>query len=304
MKKIILLVLLLSLSACSFNRDVENGVTIKHASGESEVVLNPKNVVIFDLGVLDSFDYLAIEPIGIPKANLSDRLSKYKSDDYFNAGTLFEPDFEKIAEMEVDLIIISGRSASNYDELSKIAPTINLEIDNNNYLESVYRNLDIIKTLYPDKKDLIESEVSNLKEMVDQLKDSAANLSEQTLFLLANGDSISVYGPNSRYGMVYEDFGFSPINNISYDESSHGQQVSFEFVREHNPNSIIVLDRVVATGSEGLLGNHLLDNALINSTSAKLNGRIIYLDAFAWYIETGGISATKIMISDLSKLIN
>ena len=104
--------------------------------------------------------------------------------------------------------------------------------------------------------------------------------------------------------MVYEDFGFSPINNISYDESSHGQQVSFEFVREHNPNSIIVLDRVVATGSEGLLGNHLLDNALINSTSAKLNGRIIYLDAFAWYIETGGISATKIMISDLSKLIN
>lgn len=304
MKKIILLVLLLSLSACSFNRDVENGVTIKHASGESEVVLNPKNVVIFDLGVLDSFDYLAIEPIGIPKANLSDRLSKYKSDDYFNAGTLFEPDFEKIAEMEVDLIIISGRSASNYDELSKIAPTINLEIDNNNYLESVYRNLDIIKTLYPDKKDLIESEVSNLKEMVDQLKDSAANLSEQILFLLANGDSISVYGPNSRYGMVYEDFGFSPINNISYDESSHGQQVSFEFVREHNPNSIIVLDRVVATGSEGLLGNHLLDNALINSTSAKLNGRIIYLDAFAWYIETGGISATKIMISDLSKLIN
>lgn len=304
MKKIILMILLLSLSACSFNREVENGVSIKHASGESEVILNPENIVIFDLGILDSFDYLGIDIVGLPKANLSDRLSKYNSDDYFNAGTLFEPDFEKIAEMEVDLIIISGRSASNYDELSKIAPTINLEIDNNNYLDSVYSNLNIIKTLFPDKKEKIDNEIASIKVMVDELKESAANLNEQTLFLLANGDSISVYGPTSRYGMVYSDFGFSPISGIEYDDSSHGQQVSFEFVREHNPDSIIVMDRIVATGSEGVLGNHLLDNALINSTSAKLNDRIIFLDPFAWYIETGGITATKKMIKDLSLLIN
>ena len=43
---------------------------------------------------------------------------------------------EKIFELNPDLIIISGRQADYYEELSKIAPTINLSIDNKNYLES------------------------------------------------------------------------------------------------------------------------------------------------------------------------
>ena len=40
---------------------------------------------------------------------------------------------EKIFELTPDLIVISGRQADYYEELNKIAPTINLSLNNENY---------------------------------------------------------------------------------------------------------------------------------------------------------------------------
>ena len=111
-------------------------LTIKHESGETKVPIHPQKVVVFDYGVLDSLDKLGVKVAGVPKESLPSYLSKFKADKYENVGTLFEPDFEKIHKMKPDLIIISGRSSEAYDELSKIAPTINMQVDSANYIQS------------------------------------------------------------------------------------------------------------------------------------------------------------------------
>lgn len=305
MKKLVIALLasLLVLVGCGSTKELEKKeLTITHNLGETEVTTNPEKVVIFDLGVLDMFDALELNVTAVPKSNLSDNLKKYESDDYVNAGTLFEPSFEDLAEHGPDLIIISGRAAKNYDELSKIAPTISLDTDNKDFMESVYNRLDVIAQIFPEAKENIDKEVETLKADIETLKTSAAAVEGETLFLLANGDSISVYGPQSRFGMIYDDFGFKPLSDVTYDDSTHGQQVGFEFIGEHNPQTIVVMDRVVATGQEGVEGKDLLNNDLVNGTDAAKNERVYYVNPFVWYLETGGLNSTKTMISEMTEL--
>ena len=291
------------LVGCGSNKELEKTeLTITHNLGETAVVTNPEKVVIFDLGVLDMFDALDLPVTAVPKSNLSDNLKKYEGEDYLNAGTLFEPSFEDLAEHGPDLIIISGRAAKNYDELSKIAPTISLDTDNKDFMGSVYNRLDVIAQIFPESKAKIDKEVETLKTDIEAFKEKTGAIEGETLFLLANGDSISVYGPQSRFGMIYDDFGLAPLSKVTYDDSTHGQQVGFEFIGEHNPQTIVVMDRVVATGQEGVEGKDLLNNDLVNGTDAAKNDRIFYVDPFVWYLETGGLNSTKTMINEMTEL--
>src|SRR5699024_8808418 len=107
-------------------------VTVEHELGTTEVDKNPKKVVVFDMGSLDTLDKLGIEVTGVPQQSVPDYLSKYEGDEYENVGGLKEPDFEKIAEIDPDLIIISGRQGDMYDELQELGDTIFLGVDTDN----------------------------------------------------------------------------------------------------------------------------------------------------------------------------
>src|SRR5699024_3160915 len=110
------------------NGEKEEMVTIEHELGTAEVPKNPEKVVVFDYGTLDSLDSLGIEVAAVSKMNVPSYLDKYDTDEYENAGTLFEPDFEKLSEIDPDVIFISGRQSDVYEELEKLAPTVYLAV--------------------------------------------------------------------------------------------------------------------------------------------------------------------------------
>src|SRR5690606_38172530 len=116
-------------------------VMVKHAQGETTIPLNPAKVLTFDLATLDTLTALGIEVAGVPGGKKPDYLSRYESDDVLNIGTLFEPDFEAVNAAEPDLIVVAGRSAAKYGDLSGIAPTIDLSVDTKNYLGSAEENI-------------------------------------------------------------------------------------------------------------------------------------------------------------------
>ena len=98
-------------------------ITVTHEYGETPVKEEPKNVVVFDFGILDALDYMGVEVTGLPRSgSLPAHLSKFESDEYANAGSLKEPDLEAVYEMNPDLIIISGRQADYYEELNEYPP--------------------------------------------------------------------------------------------------------------------------------------------------------------------------------------
>ena len=151
--------LLLFLAACgesedgntdqdAASEDKQETMTVEHELGKTDVPKNPEKVVVFDFGTLDSLDKLGIEVAGVPMGNIPTYLEKYEGDDYENVGSLKEPDFEKIAEVDPDLIIISGRQSELYDQLQDIAPTIYLGVDTTRYMDSFKENLATIGEVF------------------------------------------------------------------------------------------------------------------------------------------------------------
>ena len=51
-------------------------------------------------------------------------LEKYSADEYANIGTLKDPLLEDIAELDPDVIFISGRQATFYEQLKEITPNV------------------------------------------------------------------------------------------------------------------------------------------------------------------------------------
>lgn len=90
-------------------------IPVRHVSGTTEVPNSPQKVVVFDLASLDSLTRLGVKAVaGVPQIPLPDYLKQYSDRRYVRAGTLFEPDYETMAFLEPDLIIIAGRSQPGY----------------------------------------------------------------------------------------------------------------------------------------------------------------------------------------------
>ena len=102
-------------------------VVIQHAQGETAVPLNPQTVVVLDYSLLDTLDTIGAPVSSVIQGPLMPaHLEKYNGEEYTNAGSLFEPDFEAINALEPDLILVALRSSTSYEPLSEIAPTLDL----------------------------------------------------------------------------------------------------------------------------------------------------------------------------------
>src|SRR5699024_2537479 len=181
------------------NNTEDQVVTIEHELGTAEVPKNPEKVVVFDYGTLDTLDALGIDVAAVSKMNVPSYLDKYDSDEYENAGTLFEPDFEKLSEIDPDVIFISGRQSDVYEELEKLAPTVYLAVDNERYMDSLKDNLDVIANIF-DKQDEVDEAYADIEASIDDLNDVTEESDNKALIILANDDKISAYGPHSRFG--------------------------------------------------------------------------------------------------------
>src|SRR5699024_6374250 len=115
-----------------------------------------------------------------------------------NAGTLFEPDFEKLSEIDPDVIFISGRQSEVYDQLEELAPTVYLAVDNERYMDSFKENLDVIADIF-DKQDEVDEEYAEIEASIEELNEVTEASDNEGLIILANDDKISAYGSESRF---------------------------------------------------------------------------------------------------------
>ena len=104
-------------------------IVVKHTKGETTLPSTPEKVLVFDMASLDTLHTLGVEVDGVPSGAKPDYLSKYSGGDTLNIGSLFEPDYEAVSAAKPDLIIVGGRSSAKFEDLAKIAPTIDLTIE-------------------------------------------------------------------------------------------------------------------------------------------------------------------------------
>ena len=112
---------------------------------------NPQKIVTFDYGAADIIKSLGKEnsvagiSIGSSTSMLPEELKNFTDDKYKNVGELGKPNFEKIAEIDPDLIIFSNRTASSetLKEFKKAAPDaalVYIGSYDNNVVKSVNDN--------------------------------------------------------------------------------------------------------------------------------------------------------------------
>lgn len=103
------------------------GRTVEHAMGTTTVPEDPQRVVVMDTGELDSALTLGVKPVGAVEAVQGEGFPSYleNTEGIEKVGTISEPNLEKIASLEPDLILSSKlRHEEIYDQLSQIAPTV------------------------------------------------------------------------------------------------------------------------------------------------------------------------------------
>ncbi|PXW91433.1 iron complex transport system substrate-binding protein [Streptohalobacillus salinus] len=270
-------------------------IVVEHELGTTTVPVNPETIAVFDFGTIDSLDYLGVEVDALPTANVPSYLEKFEDEHYTNAGTLFEPDFETLANLNPDLIIISGRTQEAYDDLTELAPTIYLGVDTARYLESFEENVTLLGEIF-EKETEAEEAVSTVKAEAEAVQ-ALVSADETALIILTNDGSVNAYGPGSRFGIIHDELGVSPISE-EIEASTHGQNISFEYIAEQNPDYLYVVDRNAVTGGD-YTAETTLDNALINETKAKKNDQITYLTPDYWYVSSGGITSVSEMINEV-----
>ena len=257
-------------------------VTVKDSTGEVRLPLKPKTVLVLDLSALDIIQSLGGNVQGIPDTKLPPLLQAYSdSARYPHIGSLFEPDYEKVKALKPDLIIAGNRSLPKIDALRKFAPVLDVTLDNQKQLEEVYRNIRAIAAVY-GLVEKGEAEIKTIEQEVAGLRTLAAKQGPG-LFLMTNGGKLSVYGPGSRFDMLYTVFGMKPLPQ-KIEVSKHGQAVSFEYLLKANPEWLFVLDRDAAIGREGEAAQKLLDNKLVQATKAWRSKQVVYLNAANWYL--------------------
>ena len=281
-------------------------VTVNHLQGTTVVPKNPKRVVVMDIGVLDSLDYLDIHPemLATCSSYLPKYIDKYK-DNTVDIGQMKNVDIEKINATKPDLIIISGRQSPYYKQLSEIAPTIDLSIDNNNYLVSFENKMRILGEIF-DKEDMVTNRLFGIKSKIDTIRTDSRNKNKYGLLVLTTGNSLHAYGPGMRYSFVFDVFGLQTVVNKDRNEdtkSPGGKTISYEYILETNPDYIMVIDRDFSVNL-GESAKRLFDNDLIKKTKAYQTNNIYYLDSDIWYLSGGGLESIDIMMDDISNILN
>lgn len=269
-------------------------ITVTHKLGEAKVKKSPSKVVVFDYGIADALSVLDVEVAGLPKSSLPSLLKNYEDDKYENVGSLKEPDMEKVYEMKPDLIIISGRLESYYEELNKIAPTIYLGIDNTDYIGSFKKNMETLGQIF-DKSKEVNTQVAKVEEAVSKVKEKAEGVN--AIVALANDNAFSVYGEGSRFGIIHKEFGIEAADK-NIESSTHGQKASFEYILDKNPDYLFVIDRAAIAGGN-TSAKEMFDNEIVKKTDAYKNGNLVYLDAEVWYTISGGIQSTQKMVDEV-----
>ncbi len=207
---------------------------------------------------------------------------------------------EAVMACDPDIIFIGGRLSKSYDDLSEIAPVVYLATDSEKgVVESVNTNARTIASIF-GLEEQVDDKMAGFGERIAALRSFAEG--KNAIVGLVTSGGLNVLGNDGRCSVIGREIGFENIGiDSNIDTSTHGNEASFEFIVEKNPQYLFIMDRDAAIQSEGAkLAQEIVENELVMGTDVYKNGNIIYLAHPAvWYTAEGGITALDLMLQDL-----
>ncbi|WP_096454009.1 ABC transporter substrate-binding protein [Corynebacterium suranareeae] len=205
----------LLLSSCSSTSSDESiqpevastGYSVEHAMGTAEIPETPTRVVVIDSPHLDALLALGITPVGATESGSENGFPAYLADelkDTESVGLTSEPNLEKIAALDPDLIIgAKVRHEAIYDQLSDIAPTVMSEGSGTNWNEQAE-----ITAAAVNKSDEMDKLIADLDTRAKDLGEEIGAEGQTASMVRFRPDNFRLYGPETFSGSVLEQVGF------------------------------------------------------------------------------------------------
>lgn len=290
-------------------------ILVSHAKGATVLPSVPQRVVAYDLAALDTLDALGVEVIALPEQRLPAHLSRYADKRYVKVGTPFVPDIKALTALKPDLIIIGGRSSSRYEELSAIAPTIDLGPAPDDFTNSVIRATLTLGRIFdrnPQAAALVSRYLDTRARLATQIAD------DDGLALIAAGGALHTSAPGEPFGIFHDlllipsvlPAQAAPAQSPRPERGSPEAQAQLEAgakrltaALSNDPDWILVLDRPAAIGETPEAPAALAAQPLVAASSAGRYNRVVLVDAAGWYMARGGIQVAQQLLDQMASLI-
>jgi len=288
---------LAALAALSLPALAASAMDVATARGTVAVATMPKTVAVYDIAAIDTLARLGVQPAGVPEKLYLPELDPVQKA-AAAVGTLFEPDLEALSALAPDLIIVGGRSATKADMTAKVAPTLDMTIDGDDLVAEARQRLATYGDLF-GRAEEAKAAAAELDAGLAAAKAAVAGKGK-ALIVMTNGPKVSIYGPGSRFGWVHAALDL-PAAVGEVEAATHGEAVSFEFIRKADPDWLLVLDRAAAVGSNEQAARVTLDNELVAGTTAWKKGQVVHLPAPDFYISAGGVQSLGRVLATITE---
>lgn len=284
---------------------------LEHSAGRIEQQQTPQRIVTFDLAVLDSLHALDVQVAAVPGAKYEGTLEPFNKLPV--AGTLFEPDYEALKQLQPDLIFAGGRSGKEIPELAKLAPVATYSSDTNNFMQSFIANNQALAKAFGKQAQadrLLEKIQANFKALQER------NQGKTGVFLFTINGMVMAHAPGDRFGYSYDLTGLTSVLKpkvtgkaapMARPEPGSPEAKAMQQAREQqisdvaasNPDWLLVLDRGAINGGEKTAEKTLAEHPQLSQTEAYKQGRVVYLNPNGWYIVGGGLNNLQQISQDL-----
>ena len=287
--------LVLGLAGC------QSSMTVTTDNNQSVVVpKSPSKVVVMNYGALDTLDALGKGSIviGAPLSVLPSYLEQYKNANIADTGNMKEPSIDAIKQAKPQLIIIDGRQASRTQELSKIAPVINLSVDAKNYLESTKKHINLLADITGTEK-TASTLIQALDVKINNAQSVAQSSPKKAIVAIHNDGKMILINASSSAALIHDvlkvkravPFFIQPINN---GERPKPTFIDNNYVSDVKPDIIYVVDRSKAIGQTAMKED-FFDAKIL----AASNTQVVYLTPDLWYLSGGGAESLDRQIDEV-----
>lgn len=298
------------LGAALFASSAATAFELDHSEGTLKLETPPAKVVSFDVGVLDTLAALDVPVAGVPRSTYAGELARYQ--DSTVVGTLFEPDYALLQDIQPDLIIAGGRSLKEVPNLSKLAPTISFNSDPNAFLKT-FRETSLALGKAFGKEEQAAAALAAIDGNLKALHE--ANQGKTAAMLFTIKGNVIPHVPGDRFGYAYEVAGLESVlpakdpnapvaprpepNSPEAKAAAEQRAQAVATVAAAEPDWLLVLDRGAINDGERTAAATLEQHPQLSQTRAFKEGRVVYVDPNGWYILGGGLNNMRAISESL-----
>ncbi len=274
---------------------------VKTLKGDVTVPTEPKKVIGLSVLYPDFLEALGITPIAVQ--NYHPEFPAYLKEEFKGVkklGIAETPDFEAILAEKPDLIIAPVWWAEkDYDQLSKIAPTILLP-ERENWRDEI---VDIGEAL--GKKDqatkVLQEYDKNVTEAKNTLEEKVGQ--ETVMYMTVMPKELIVYGETQSRGMfIHKELGLTPVKAFPKGELS--VPISVEKMPEYNPEHIILQLDDVADEQIQKKYKELIESPIWKELNAVKKNQVYVMGSQEWFNVSMSPLANEYAIKDILKAFN